>query len=241
MADEENHSQVDETNVEAVQEILDELSSQISRSVKDVVLLLRIAAALGLQVPEGEKANNRAIKRRIMQFLNGDTIEAVPGVLELLSALQELINEELYGESEHGLSDAEEKGDRQKTSVAPVTEYEAESGRGWKGDSGLGGFATMRGGLSSNRGGFNQMPLLNRRYQFPQQSLGFGDNADGGPNEEARALPSVRGGRHSSGGFGLGGNARMSGGVGQMDNQDNVAVIPVATHRLRDIPYGKSM
>ena len=97
----------------------------------------------------------------------------------------------------------------------------------------------MRGGLASSRGGFNQMPSLNRRFSFPQQSLGFGDNAVGGPNEEARDLPSVRGGRHSSGGVGLG-NARMSGGVGQMDNQDHVAVIPVATHRLREFKiHGK--
>ena len=66
---------------EVLQDLLLELSSQISKEVKKLGMLQRIATALGQQVPDENKANQRLIKRQILLFLNGDEVLAVPGIL----------------------------------------------------------------------------------------------------------------------------------------------------------------
>ena len=151
----------EENNSEAVQELLDELSSQIARDVKDINMLLRIAVALGQQVPDEQKANKRAVKNLIMQFLNGENIVTVPGIFELLSALQETINEMLY-EDEHEGSATRKDGREETDKVVSAleTENDAEAVHVEKRGVSLGGYSAVRGSLPSNRGGFTQMPLF---------------------------------------------------------------------------------
>ena len=85
---------------EVLQDLLLELSSQISKEVKELGMLQRIATALGQQVPDENKGNQRMIKRQILLFLNGDEVLAVPGILDLLTKLQEVINQYLYPETD---------------------------------------------------------------------------------------------------------------------------------------------
>ena len=57
MSDQGEVEQVEEAEV--LQDLLLELSSQISKEVKELGMLQRIATALGQQVPDENKANQR--------------------------------------------------------------------------------------------------------------------------------------------------------------------------------------
>ena len=230
---------------EVLQDLLLELSSQISKEVKELGMLQRIATALGQQVPDENKANQRLIKRQILLFLNGDEVLAVPGILDLLTKLQEVINQYLYPEP-----DSDEDRTGKKTEDRHDIQTELDDGDKYRADM----RGVHRGGSPSSRGGHAPMPLLrhNALSSQPQQS-GFGFGDFGGPRRSSYTDQANRGGRHSSGGR-LGasssvdgdgtGGGRRSGGVGwnlgSDDGQDGVPVVPVAAHRLREFKiHGK--
>ena len=106
-------------------------------------------------------------------FLNGDEVLTVPGVLDLLTKLQEAINQYLYPEPD---SD-EEKKTRDRRDQHDV-QTELDDGDKYRTDM----RGVHRGGSPSSRGGHAPMPLLrhNTLPSQPQQS-GFGFGDFGGP------------------------------------------------------------
>ena len=105
-------------------DILDNLSVLVSQ-VKDFGQLSQIATGLGLQVP-ADVDTVRGIKNRIIQFLNGDVVETVPGVGELLTGLLERVNQFLYPD---GFSDDEK--DNEETEKPHVDHHKTHGfGRG---------------------------------------------------------------------------------------------------------------
>ena len=134
--------------------LVDAISSLISRDVKDVAMLLRIAHVLVVEVPEELVQDRRAVKSRIIQFLNSDEIINTPGIYEILIKLQEDINLYLFP-TDHSDSDA---GDEAEENPGEEWPRKFIGGRGLMRPLDIGG-----PGRPSGRGGFPVMPKLDRR------------------------------------------------------------------------------
>ena len=160
-----DQGEVEEVEAEALQDLLLELSSQISKEVKELGMLQRIATALGQQVPDENKGNQRMIKRQILLFLNGDEVLAVPGILDLLTKLQEVINQYLYPET-----DSEEDRTGKKTEDGhDKHDIQTELDDGDKYRTDMRG--VHRGGSPSSRGGHASMPPVTMRYLHSNSNL----------------------------------------------------------------------
>ena len=158
--------------------LLDAVTALISRDVKDLAMLLRIAQELDVEVPGELQGSVRAVKGRIIQFLNSDEILTTPGIFELVTKLRQDINVFLFptDHSSNGDDEAEEE----------VVEEDLESsrtrGRGFT-VTDLGKAAST--GHSPGDAGFATMPKLSRRRstffktQPDRHSMGVGGFAGG--------------------------------------------------------------
>ena len=156
--------------------LVDAISSLISRDVKDLAMLVRIAHVLVVEVPQDLVQDRRAVKSRIIQFLNSDEIMNTPGIYEILIKLQEDINIYLFP-TDHSDSDAGDEAEEN-----PVEEWPRKfiGGRGLMKPLNVGGVGHSPGNL----GGLQEMPKLDRRRSTLFKKLpnrqSIGDGGTGG-------------------------------------------------------------
>ena len=91
MADMLQHMEVGE-----IVNLLDIVSGIAARDIHDPAFLLTIAHDLAIPIPEDLKGNRRAIKNRILQFLNGDVVTTLPGISDVLLKLRGDLNLHLF-------------------------------------------------------------------------------------------------------------------------------------------------
>lgn len=96
-----------------LEDLIDAVSALISRDVQDVTMLLQIGEVLSINVPDDLKNQKREIKNRIIQFLNGNVIATLPGIVDVMVKLQEDINLFLFPEDDgEGSVEADEDRDK---------------------------------------------------------------------------------------------------------------------------------
>ena len=198
----------DEVDLES---LLDAVSSLISRDIQDVQMLLQIAGNLAVDVPEEFIGNRREIKNRIIQFLNGNVVMTLPGIVDTLTQLQEDINHFLFPEDTRSGSEPDDDGHD------VVEEVSHGLGRG------------------SHR--FSNMPTLTRRHRstsadnLPRGKL---QHPSPGGVGYGGMLPGGVHGSDASGGFGRGLGPGRGAGVGRGDGGVRCSLRNVTT-RTRNV------
>ena len=109
--------------------LLDAVTALISRDVKDLAMLLRIAQELDVEVPGELQGSVRAVKGRIIQFLNSDEILTTPGIFELVTKLRQDINVFLFPTDHSSNGDDEGGGDDEKLKRKFIIEEEKRGDR----------------------------------------------------------------------------------------------------------------